>query len=76
MNTDAKAEDVRSFKMQIEKTKADRIKALMAKRADSFQKSRELRGKATRGIYDEHYVAFQLEITEVTQKRATNARNQ
>jgi len=63
-------------RLEREKTKADRIKALMAKRAASFQKSRELRGKATRGIYDEHYVAFQLEITEVTQKRATNARNQ
>ncbi len=66
-NSEAKPEDVRSFKMQIEKSKAERIKTLMAKRAASFEKSRELKGKMTRGIYDEHYLAFESEISEVEQ---------
>jgi hypothetical protein len=66
-DSEAKPEDVRSFKMQIEKTKAERIKALMAKRVASFEKSRELKGRMARGIYDEQYIAFESEISEIAQ---------
>ena len=67
-DSEARPEDVRSFRMQIEKTKAERIKALMTKRAAAFEKSRELKGKVTRGIYDEHYIAFESELSEVAQE--------
>ncbi|AOY87827.1 hypothetical protein BKP64_06370 [Marinobacter salinus] len=64
-DSEAKPEDVRSFRMQISKAKAERIQALMAKRAAAFLKSRELEEKPTRGIYDEHYMAFESELSEV-----------
>lgn len=63
---EAKPEDVRVFKMQIEISKVERIKSLLASRAASLKESRQVKQSLARGIYDDHYFAFESRLSQVS----------
>ncbi|WP_211277019.1 hypothetical protein, partial [Tamilnaduibacter salinus] len=61
----AKTEDVHLFKMQIEKSKTEKVKALLSSRAEKLRRSETAASRRPSAIYDQHFHDFMDSITPI-----------